>query len=511
MNPTLDLLLTDLRHLIAELGHHDGLISPSVYDTAQVLRLAPPAEGVWPALEWLLAQQHADGGWGCPDSPRARDLPTMAALLTADMYGAQRAAREALRRGLAFMARQAYHWSEPLGADLTIGLELLLPPLLEQAGLRGLPVSSAPYSALIALGKRRRAMIAAYQPGPGTTPLHSWEGWGQEPDPELLDPFGSIGHNPAATAAWLHRALARPGLADHCVAARTYLARAACVTGEGLPGVVPTCWPLPRFEQVFTLQALYLGGLLGHPALAAAVAPQLDALEVAFTPRGIGFSDHFTPDGDDTAAAIAVLLSAGRQVDPAALMRYACDDHFCAYHNELHPSYSVTAHAIHVLRLLGADTTPYEGFLVAHQLSDGRWTGDKWNCSWLYTTWRSMVALSEARHPEALQRATGAILSHQQPDGGWGTGAANPEETAYAVLALRSLSGNVARYDQITAALARGDRWLRTHYRPFAASSASCWIGKEPFRPLRIVRAIELTALLSGLLDGGSSPRACLS
>ena len=57
-----ELLLTDLRHLIARLGTDGGLMSPSIYDTAQVLRLAPPVEPLWPTLEWLVAQQHPDGG-----------------------------------------------------------------------------------------------------------------------------------------------------------------------------------------------------------------------------------------------------------------------------------------------------------------------------------------------------------------------------------------------------------------------------------------------------------------
>ncbi|MBD2248543.1 hypothetical protein [Nostoc sp. FACHB-888] len=65
-NPLVLTLFTELRSLIADLGKNGGLISPSVYDTAQVLRFYPPATGVEPALEWLLTQQQADGGWGNP-------------------------------------------------------------------------------------------------------------------------------------------------------------------------------------------------------------------------------------------------------------------------------------------------------------------------------------------------------------------------------------------------------------------------------------------------------------
>ena len=42
------------------------------------MRLAPPPEGVWSALNWLLGQQQPDGGWGNPAVPHTRDVPTPA-------------------------------------------------------------------------------------------------------------------------------------------------------------------------------------------------------------------------------------------------------------------------------------------------------------------------------------------------------------------------------------------------------------------------------------------------
>lgn len=75
MSRIIDILLTDLRFLISSLSKDGGLISPSVYDTAQLLRLYPPQQGVWTALSWLLGQQQADGRWG--GAIPQRHLPVM--------------------------------------------------------------------------------------------------------------------------------------------------------------------------------------------------------------------------------------------------------------------------------------------------------------------------------------------------------------------------------------------------------------------------------------------------
>ncbi len=284
MRRTRDLLLTDLRHTINDLGHDGALTSPSIYDTAQVARLAPPEEGVWPALHWLIAQQHEDGGWGDPSLPRTRDLPTLAAILALHTYATRADAREAARTGLAFLHRQAIHWSGDLPEDLTAGIELLLPRLLEEANALGLVVACEPYATLIALGGRRRRIMAQLKPQAGTTAFYSWDAWGSEPHPGLIDGVGSVGHSPAATAYWLHLAGSRPELGDAAAVARDYLRRASAAAAVNISGVVPTCWPTPHFERVFSLHALYLAGLLDMPALADVVEPQIELCAAGLRP-----------------------------------------------------------------------------------------------------------------------------------------------------------------------------------------------------------------------------------
>src|SRR5262249_61914340 len=126
----------------------------------------------------------------------------------------------------------------------------------------GLERPTAAYGALTELGSRGRRLIAAQPSRPGAPPVHSWEAWGAQPDPGLLDGSGGVGHSAAATAAWLYAANSRPDLADARASARRFLEQAAAATGTGIPGVVPGVWPISRFEQVFGLYILLTADLL---------------------------------------------------------------------------------------------------------------------------------------------------------------------------------------------------------------------------------------------------------
>src|SRR5262245_29299921 len=115
MNRMLDLLITDLRHLVSDLGKDGGLTSPSIYDTGQVLRMAASSESTWATHDWLIAQQQADGGWGDPAIPLTRDVPTLATVLALSTHEKRTRKRDsALQAGLAFLKRQAHQWRTPL-------------------------------------------------------------------------------------------------------------------------------------------------------------------------------------------------------------------------------------------------------------------------------------------------------------------------------------------------------------------------------------------------------------
>ncbi|NJN15312.1 MAG: hypothetical protein HC822_02935 [Oscillochloris sp.] len=489
MNRIGELLITDLRQAIHNLGCHGGLISASIYDTAQVVRLAPPEEGVWPALNWLLAQQRSDGGWGDVDAPRTRDVPTLASILALRPYVTRKPHREAVQEGIAFLRRQATYWNGPLPDDIPVGSELLLPKLLDDVRSAGLDISPAPYTRLSNLGQERLALIHRIKPAAATSAVHSWEGWGQNPDPTACDPTGGVGHSPAATAAWIAAARHNPQTADQCDLARRYLVEASQATGEAIPGVVPTVWPIYRFEATFALYTLLMADLLDHPLLQAVVQPRIDELVAAFGTHGVGFSDHFETDGDTTAAAMAVLTAAGRDFDRLPSTYYRRDQHFCCYPHELQISLSATARFVHALQLLGEDVRQFTARLETLQNNDGRWISDKWHCSWLYPTILVIQALKVAGdHQEALQLALRVILDYQRSDGGWGSTESSSSETAYAVLALRMLGNDPLYRPAVAAALSRARRFMFEHYRPLVRNTTLRWIGKELYQPYQLIK-----------------------
>ncbi|HEX2567922.1 MAG TPA: prenyltransferase/squalene oxidase repeat-containing protein [Polyangia bacterium] len=500
-----DLLLSDLRHLMAQLGQGGGLVSASVYDTAQVVRFAPPSQPVEPAIGWLLSQQQADGGWGPPDIPLARALPTLAVALALHGRDTRKAARESIQAGLRFLRQQEHLWAT-LSSDAPVGIELNLTRLLEAAAAAGLDVPLEPYATLFEMRRRRLRLIARMSIQAGSSPVHSWEGWGATADvaaapaPTVIDPSGGVGHSPAATAVWRHYAAQCPELAEACARAQRYLESASAATGLGVPCVVPTVWPIIHFERTWGLLALQGIGMLLAPELRAVIAPQLAEAAAALKPGGVGMSDDFEPDGDTTGATVTVLRCAGQEPNLNVVKRFRRERHFYTYPMEIGDSLTTSGHATHALVVADEDAAEPIQYLVERQAADGRWERDKWHTSWLYTTTHIAIGLAHSGATEALRRARDCLLAAQRPEGGWGAGRkATATETGYTVPALLALQGLEGARGEIPAAIRRATHWLLEEYRPFSPGADVLWIGKEPYRPYRVDRAFELTAMLAGL------------
>jgi halimadienyl-diphosphate synthase len=503
---TAERLLDMLRAEIAALGHQGGILSPSIYDTAQVLRHVPPADPR-PAVDWLLQQQHPDGGWGPEGFPLARHVPTLAAVLALLGASDTSPSRAAVERGLGFLRHRAKDWDfeGDLPEDIPVAVEIVLPRLLGEASTRGIELPRQPYQALLALGERRRALIARMNPRAGTAPAHAWESWGEQPSLEMLDGAKSIGHSPAATACWLRkRREQHPDGSQEEREVAQYLRAAAEATGADIPGVVPTVWPIYRFEQPWGLFALLTTGLISHPALQEVVRPQLDDLHRALRPEGLGMSDAFIFDGDITSTTLALLASTGREVDSRILEPFQRAGLFITYAHELQPSLTTNAHGLLALSVLGGDTSQSLRFLRERRGPDGVWRGDKWHGSWLYTTSQVLLALARASGGEELyQSGAEALIARQREDGGWGVGATStPSETAYAIHALYGLrKASGAPGAEARRALRNAARWMETR-EDAPRVVERFWIGKELYAPYRVDRTFVLSARLALELDG---------
>ncbi|HYL06028.1 MAG TPA: squalene--hopene cyclase, partial [Thermoanaerobaculia bacterium] len=172
------------------------------------------------------------------------------------------------------------------------------------------------------------------------------------------------------------------------------------------------------------------------------------------------YRNAFYPDCDDTAEVLTALAGAagpgaGARDEPAVERGVAwllgmqnddggwgafdrgCDKEILTHvpfadHNALlDPSTAdVTGRVVDALRRLGLPAGAPEleratAFLLRQQESDGSWYG-RWGCNYIYGTWLVLRALAStldaAGEPWSRRRRLAAswILSHQNPDGGWG-------------------------------------------------------------------------------------------
>lgn len=485
-------LFDQLASAIAQLGESGGQVSVSIYETAQLYRLQPDQspKDRDAIRHWLMSEQHPDGAWGDPVAPAARMVSTLAVLCALwNDYGPA---------GAHAVCRNALHWIHQNAQTLMntprdvwpVGMELILPYLLGEAQALGIDVPVEPFRGIMAQGAARRAKLARIKLRGGSTHAHSWESFGTTPDPILIDGAGSVSHNPSATATWLRATEGQVELGYLQQTARQYLARCVKGTDRQLAGAMPGVWPLDRFELVFGLYLVYMAGLLDHPQLQPVLRPQLDRLYTALKPNGLGLSDHFVPDGDDTAAALIVLRAANYPVTLAPLAPFTTETHFCGYPGELHGSVSLTARGIQAHHSFDAPTAPYLAYIVENQQPDGCWLPDKWHASWLYVTCHAVIALVCTHQHEEVQRACAGILQRQLPNGAWGSA----EETAYAILALRTVQGWLPELVPPDV-LERAEQWMRSQ-QDRSHAQPSLWIGKDLYSPVRIVQIANLSAMI---------------
>ena len=499
-------LLAELRSTIRQLGDQGGVIGPSVYETAQVLRLYPPVEGVLPGLNWLLSQQHPDGGWGVIAVPSARDLPTLAAVLAIhtyrDIYPSEADVYAAIEAGLAFLHSQAEQWMGMPINLMTIAAEMIMPYLLDEAEALGLIIDRTPYARIFELRDKKLQYLGRKPVLPNSAPTFSWEALGFPHRAEILDERTGVGHSPAATAAWLKAA--RQVGEDNvlCAQAEDYLMRAGATTATGIPGVMPMAYPITGFELSYGLYALLLTGLLNHSELQDVVAPKVAMLkQMVELEQGLGFGEGFVADVDDTAVAVAVLLAANQKPDINYVRQFWYGDHFYTFAHELNPSVLSNAHALHALVLNGERCDRTENFLIQQQTQSGAWVIDKWHTSWRSSTLEVVATLNSLGYEEQIYKAGQALLDDQNLDGSWGAANSAPIlETTYCVIALQLLASNPRWTNHLLPAIDRGRMWLLDHL-DILYTLEPVWLCKEIFSPVRVDTIYKLGALLSPTYD----------
>lgn len=489
--------LDELSAVFADLGTGGGRISPSIYDTAQSLRLYPQKNTALDIVEWLVAQQEADGGWGDPTVPLSRDMPTLAAILALHDYTEDCRVRKAINAGLTFLQNQTDHWVEEDVDSLPMAAEVIIPYLIDIAAEQGFAISKKPYTYIYQAQIQKKQLLQAKPFRPGSPATYSWEAFDRDAYSIQPDYSGGIGHSPAATAAWLQQAEQHADLADQCELARHYLTNAALATGTGIPGVVPTAWPITGFELSYGSYILLATSLLHLSELQHLVKPLIDELWIVFQRgHGVSFGEYFAPEADDTGLAMSVLCANGREVDLAAVLQFQHGDHFCMFRHELNPSVIVNAHVLYGLAHAGERSLPTEEFLRSRQQDDGHWLADKVHSSWLYTTLEVAIVLNHLGYTAEMQRVVHALVKHQKPNGGWGQGNHGTRlETSYALITLAIIRQSDLLTEEGKRALQRGYQWLQASESQTQIDER-LWIGKELYASYRVDQLYTLCAML---------------
>ncbi|MEU1820306.1 prenyltransferase/squalene oxidase repeat-containing protein [Streptomyces roseifaciens] len=490
--------------LMAGLG--DTGTCSDCYNTAFVSRVRDPdGSPRYPrTLQWLQERQHPDGSWGGRIAlPADRLTSTLAAVCALADYaettppGPYGWVAGALKRGTGHLKSLAREWRT--GPHEPIGFEFVVPELTRRLRAHGVDLPAQAWPDIHALRRDKLARMAAasagsFSPsGAFASSLSPSLRYCMEvaPDeafagaaPALQSPGGSVGCSPAATAAlWRSTGDAR---------ALAYLDHLAHRSRDG---GAPEVHPVEAFETGWSLYHLGRAGLLPPSA-----AHHLEALAGELDRRGwVGFSREFpVPEADTTAMTINLLPHLGVVAASrlGLLLRYEADDHFFHYPGERGASVSVNARLLeafnHAPGMHGPQRRKLIRFLLESRAADGSWL-DKWHMSPYYATAHVCFALGRFASAEGpLTRTHEWLLDTQHPNGSWGAGGGQPEETAYAILALDALAGGDLPLPARTSHLAH--RYLVPYLDAGPDAFAELWLGKSLYTPIAVVQSAVIAA-----------------
>ncbi len=483
-----------------------GIMAPDAYSTAWIALVPQKDEAnhpAWPqALTYLRQRQLTDGGWGDAEVYNAHDrtictLATMHSLLE---WG------ESTKSDLIERAVRALHKYAP---DLAgenhemVGFELSLPRLVRELDTKGISLRIPEWTAIMHMGIAKIALIGDltinYE-----TPRVWWFTLETLPeiklaqiDKRILNEDGSVMTSTAATAAYL-RALRLSG--NDSPRAEAFLER-VLQNGDGGAGF---CYPIERFELIWTLDNLLMAGLSPEHSH---IAQQIQHLADAWSqfPKGLSFSRSFPiNDGDDTSVGYQVLRKAGLNPTYSPLHDFWDKDHFRSYLDERTPSVTANIHAMSALRQdvtsypkskqMAILTTEWLRKYLTHDLT----FSDKWHVSPIYSASHAIYALANWDN-ELAKDSLEIILANQQDDGGWGfLGQTTVEETGHAILGL--VAAYRAGLLQSKWPLIHAKRYMDQHY--MKRSSTRLWIGKTLYHPIGVVESLVYSARVALEIEG---------
>lgn len=503
-----------------------GHSSPSVYETARLVALAPWLIHHADRVAWLLDGQHADGTWGGRDAYAL--VPTLSAtgaLLT--VLRGRRMAGEvdesrltaAVRRGLDVLHDRLVAL-RPATLPDTPAVDLIVPALIEEINeqLRAdgpapsgpsVPAGRPPLPLPVGLSRDRleriRDRLRSGQRVPDKV-LHALEVGGRvarrAPGVVPVGP-GCVGASPAATAAWL----GVPGGGGQAEAALRFLVEESRRHG----GPVPPAVPITVFERSWVLSALARARVRVSPPPSVLVE-----LAGVLGPNGTATGPGLPADADTTAMTLYALGRFGQAADPSCLWPYDTGEHFCTWQGEDGASVTTNAHVLDALGLqlskradpdepLAAVVRRLTDWLCGQQRPEGMWA-DRWHSSPYYAT--NCVVLALVAHGRgvptatAVRRAARWVLSSQRADGSWGRWAGSVEETAYALQTLHAAGRFVPEAAPVRR---RGHQWLSE--MDGLDGAPPLWHDKDLYRPDVIVRAEVLATRRLAEPTGGATGR----
>lgn len=467
-------------------GMGEGSFGPCAYTTAWLARYREDfgAHPFRAARRWLLEHQRADGSWGgAVELVHDRTVSTLAAIMALAEGPPSDASASAVEAGLAYLRTHSKGWeAAPTGE--TMGFEVVVPYLLEEAAALGMDL---PYEDWAGLAAVRRDKLSRIPPKrlltEPTSLMFSLEALVSGPALGALvrfaSPDGGLANSPSATAA-LCRASGDPGVFGYL----------KVVADLDPAGGVPSIYPTEAFELAWVLHHLQRAGLLA-PRIACHRMAQLRRLMRA---RGhMALSDTFPlPDPDDSAMALIVLHDAGHDVGHLldGLLAFEGESCFFTYPGERDGSVTPNARVLEALSLRpGAFAAQRRKLLefLRGTCQEDAWWYDKWHVSPYYATAQVTFALLRAGD-WPMRKTARWLLETQRADGSWGWyRQGTPEETAYAVLNLDALARVGA---EVPAPVwAKAHDYLTAH---LDGPYPELWVGKSLYTPHDVARSAVL-------------------